>query len=458
VGKFGTDKRILFLFAVLAVLLIITSSFLFYTLAQTRTNLTILSEESTKLGLLSDIRGSNGEIHISVLHFAIASDPADMDVETSAIHDYHTQNEEMLNQIQKYLETASESQLYDQVIQIDAGYDNAVQQLLNMRTASQSDRLAFNIANVRPVYDNLSSKLSAFSSEIVNTSQTRQAQAQSQINLFQNLGIALLVVSITLILALAWLTLTIIRNLRRDKAALARETEQRQQAIIELEASNRELESFAYSVSHDLRTPLRSLEGFSEALLEDYQDQLDEQGKRYLGRIQDASIVMGRLIDDILTLSRITRAELSKQKVDLSQIAESVTADLRKNEPERHVEVIISPGLVVEGDSRLLRLVMENLIGNSWKFTSKTLSPKIEFGLTYKEGVPTYFVRDNGAGFDMAYAVKLFQPFQRLHKSTDYSGTGIGLATVQRIVRRHGGQIWVEAEEGKGATFFFTLV
>jgi signal transduction histidine kinase len=225
----------------------------------------------------------------------------------------------------------------------------------------------------------------------------------------------------------------------------------------ELEAANKELEAFSYSVSHDLRTPLRSLEGFSSALLEGYNDKLDEKGQHYLERLRAASVLMGQLIDDILKLSRITRAEFRKETVDISQLAETVVTELRSVDPERQVEVMIKPNLVTRGDPRLLLIALQNLIGNAWKFTSKVPSAKIEIGDTNHEGTPAYFIRDNGAGFDMTYADKLFQPFQRLHKATDYPGTGIGLATVQRIIRRHGGKIWAESTEGRGTTFYFTL-
>lgn len=229
------------------------------------------------------------------------------------------------------------------------------------------------------------------------------------------------------------------------------------QRAAELEASNKELEAFAYSVSHDLRAPLRSMAGFSEALLEDYGSQLDEQGKQYLTWIRESGELMGQLVDDLLQLSRMTRAEMHREAVDLSTLAKSVLAGLKQREPERRVECTIAPQLTCEGDSRLLGLVLENLIGNAWKFTGKTSSPRIEIGATERNGETVYFVRDNGAGFDMAYANKLFLPFQRLHKASEFPGTGIGLATVERLIRRHGGRIWPEAEVGKGATFYFTL-
>ena len=226
----------------------------------------------------------------------------------------------------------------------------------------------------------------------------------------------------------------------------------------ELEAANKELEAFSYSVSHDLRAPLRSIDGFSQAVLEDYADKLDDQGRDYLKRVRSATQRMGHLIDDMLTLARVTRAEMRRVTVDLSALAAAVLAELQKSEPERCVDWQIESGLVAEGDARLLRVVLDNLLGNAWKFTGKTTNAKIEFGaLPNAEGAPSFFLRDNGAGYDMAYADKLFGAFQRLHLVSDFTGTGIGLATVQRIVHRHGGRLWAEGAVGKGATFYFTL-
>jgi PAS domain S-box-containing protein len=233
----------------------------------------------------------------------------------------------------------------------------------------------------------------------------------------------------------------------------------------ELEVANKELETFAYSVSHDLRTPLRGMDGFSKVLLEDYEDKLDDRGKDYLGRVRSAAQRMGRLIDDLLGLSRVTRAELRRKDVDLSALVESVTADLRNDFPERRVETEITPGLTAKGDLQLLGLVVENLMGNAWKFTGARDAAKIEFGVLNAAeaagaghaGEIVYFIRDNGAGFDMAYANKLFGAFQRLHSESEFPGTGVGLATVHRIIQRHGGGVWAESEVEKGATFYFTL-
>jgi len=230
-----------------------------------------------------------------------------------------------------------------------------------------------------------------------------------------------------------------------------------QERTVHLEASIKELEAFSYSVSHDLRTPLRSIDGFSQALLEDYGELLDSQGKDYLQRVRAASQRMGRLIDDMLMLSRVTRREMSFQRVNLSALADRVARTLQATEPERRVEFVIQPGLVVRGDKELLKIVMESLLGNAWKFTSTRTSGKIEFGMTEHGGKKAYYVRDNGAGFDMAYVGKLFGAFQRLHAPTEYPGTGIGLATVQRIIHRHGGHVWAEGAADQGATFYFTL-
>jgi PAS domain S-box-containing protein len=225
----------------------------------------------------------------------------------------------------------------------------------------------------------------------------------------------------------------------------------------ELEEANRELEAFTYSVSHDLRSPLRSLDGFSMAVLEDCADRLDERGADYLRRIRKASQRMGQLIDDLLRLSRLGRAPLQREPVDLSALAASVCRELAQAHPEREVRQVVAPGIIARGDPRLLRIVLENLLGNSWKFTAKHPTARIEFGARDEDGRTTYFVRDDGAGFDMTHADRLFSPFQRLHGVSDFEGTGIGLATVQRIVRRHGGHCGAEGAVERGATVWFTL-
>lgn len=229
------------------------------------------------------------------------------------------------------------------------------------------------------------------------------------------------------------------------------------QRTADLEASNRELAAFSYSVSHDLRAPLRTLDGFSRILLEDYSDRLDLTARDYLGRLRAGSQRMAELIDDLLTLSRLTRAEMRRATVDLSGLARGIVADLRERDPDRRVDVRIEDGLVAEGDADLLRIALDNLLGNAWKFTSRRPDASIEVGRESVDGTAAFFVRDNGAGFDMAYVSKLFGAFQRLHRSDEFEGTGIGLATVARIIHRHGGQVWATGEIDAGATFRFTL-
>ena len=243
-------------------------------------------------------------------------------------------------------------------------------------------------------------------------------------------------------------------KVRTLNTALERRVSER---TAQLQASNRELEAFSYSVSHDLRAPLRSINAFSELVREDYAEKLDDQGRQYLAIIRDSSEQMSRLIDDLLHLSRVTRGELRRQPIDLGHIARILLSDLRRLEPKRHVEILIAPDLKASGDERLMRIVLENLLNNAWKFTSKRPEARIEVGVTSKDGQPAWFVRDNGAGFDMAFANRLFGAFQRLHSTSDYPGHGIGLATVQRIISRHGGRIWAESVPDEGTTFFFTL-
>ncbi len=233
----------------------------------------------------------------------------------------------------------------------------------------------------------------------------------------------------------------------------------------QLETANHELEAFAYSVSHDLRAPLRSIDGFSQALEEDYDDQFDQTGHDYLKRVRKAAQRMGTLIDEMLMLSRVSRSEIKESKVNLSPIAESVVQELAQSQPNRHVEVRICEGLNVIGDEGLLRVLMTNLLDNAWKFTSKNDDALIEFGvadgkdreLSDVSSKPVFFVRDNGVGFDRNFAGKIFDAFQRLHRDVDFPGTGVGLATVQRIINRHDGSIWADSEIGKGATFYFSI-
>jgi PAS domain S-box-containing protein len=248
------------------------------------------------------------------------------------------------------------------------------------------------------------------------------------------------------------------KRLEVELRRLNEELEQRVAArTADLVASNKELEAFAYSVSHDLRAPLRAIDGFSQAVLEDYGDKLDLEARSHLQRVRAASQRMAELIDGMLSLSRITRSQMRRTAVDLSALAQAAALDLQKTAPARRVEFVIAPRLVVKADADLLRVVLENLLGNAWKFTSKRLQARIEVGAMQRDGETVYFVRDDGAGFDMAYARNLFGAFQRLHTAVEFEGTGIGLATVQRIIHRHGGQVWAEGEVDKGAAFYFTL-
>lgn len=228
-------------------------------------------------------------------------------------------------------------------------------------------------------------------------------------------------------------------------------------AMSELERCNAELSAFTHSVSHDLRAPLRAIDGFSQALEEDYGDRLNGLGLEYLSRVRAGTLHMGRLLDDLLTLCRFSQTEMKMRLVDLSALATELASELRRCEPNREVDIIIAPKLSVTGDATLLRAALYNLLGNAWKFTNRTAQARIEFGVTERKGETAYFVQDNGAGFDMAFAGKLFGVFQRLHDDQEYPGTGVGLATVKRTIHRHGGRVWAEAEVDKGATFWFTL-
>ncbi len=228
------------------------------------------------------------------------------------------------------------------------------------------------------------------------------------------------------------------------------------QRTTELEASTRELDAFAYSVSHDLRAPLRSLAGFSEVLQEDYGDRLDDTGRRYLERIEANATRMAQMIDDLLNLSRATRVELRREPVNVTGVARDILAELADHHPDRDVDAVVEENLTATGDPDLLRLVFQNLLGNAWKFTARR-QPAVVQVAAAGTGGRVFVVRDNGAGFDMRYAAKLFDPFQRLHAATDFEGTGIGLAIVSRIVQRHGGAVWAASEPGDGATFYLSF-
>lgn len=243
-------------------------------------------------------------------------------------------------------------------------------------------------------------------------------------------------------------------NILEDLQAVNRNLNQ---MAVRLEAANRELESFSYSVSHDLRAPLRAIDGFSQAIEEDYTHLLDDQGRHYLQRIRHASRRMGDLIDDMLNLSRLSRRTMQIEQVNLSHIAYEIGRELKEAQPARQAEFVIAPDVVVQGDERLLTVAMTNLLTNAWKFTSSHSSARIEFGIETTNECTACYVKDDGVGFDMAYAGKLFGAFQRLHHQAEFPGAGIGLATVQRIIHRHGGQVWAKGEVEKGATFFFSL-
>jgi signal transduction histidine kinase len=238
---------------------------------------------------------------------------------------------------------------------------------------------------------------------------------------------------------------------------VAERTQEVQEANQQLAAMNKELETFSYSVSHDLRTPLRGIDGWSLALLEDYGGQLDERARGYLDRVRSETQRMGMLIDDLLQLSKVTRADMQRNPVDLAAIASSIAERLRETHPERRIEFRIAPGMTANGDEGLLRIALTNLLSNAVKFTGPRSEARVDFGQIRQNGESAFFIRDNGVGFDMTFANTLFGAFQRLHRASEFPGTGIGLATVQRVVRRHGGRVWAEAEVGKGATFYFTI-
>lgn len=269
---------------------------------------------------------------------------------------------------------------------------------------------------------------------------------------------------VALALAVAFMLVLLSARIRREMTARERREEEvvglnadLTQRSTALEAANRDLEAFSYSVAHDLRGPLRAIDGFSKALVEDYGDQLDETARDYLQRVEAAAGRMGELIDDLLALSRITRANMEREIVDLGALARMIADELHRRDPQREIQWDIGTGLAVEGDPKLLRIALENLLGNAWKFTGKKPDALIKVGHLQQDGQTVFYVRDNGAGFDQVYANKLFGMFQRLHKATEFEGTGVGLATADRVISRHGGRIWAEGAVDAGATFYFTL-
>lgn len=252
--------------------------------------------------------------------------------------------------------------------------------------------------------------------------------------------------------------ITALKSTQEELQRLNAELEQRVAArTAELSLANRELESFAYTVSHDLRAPLRAIDGFGNMLLEQYGAQLDADGQRYVDRVREAAQHMSEIIDALLKFSRAAKGPLSLEPVNMSALARDITTELARSEPNRNVDIVIAENVTATGDPVLLGIALENLLGNAWKFTSAHEQPRIEFGAQYGQDRPTFFVRDNGVGFDMKRAARLFTPFNRMHSAAEFSGTGIGLATVHRIVTRHDGRIWVDSAPGKGTTFYFTL-
>jgi signal transduction histidine kinase len=243
----------------------------------------------------------------------------------------------------------------------------------------------------------------------------------------------------------------------RVQADKTRLVDELAESVLHLEATNKELEAFSYSVSHDLRAPLRAIDGFSLALAEDHGEAVGPDGREHIGRIRGAVKRMNGLVEGLLALSRLARAPLERADVDLAPLAHHILEDLRSRSPDREAEIVVPAELRTRGDAHLVTVLLENLLGNAWKFTSKKPRCRIEVGVLLEQGAPVYFVRDDGAGFDPSMASRLFGAFQRLHHAREFEGTGIGLATVQRIVARHGGRIWAEAEVDRGATFYFTL-
>ncbi len=308
-------------------------------------------------------------------------------------------------------------------------------------------RIAYRLAHAFPEYAEWMARTyeipatPAEHEQMVHQRITRATMIVSRVSVFVTFGVLL---GVTLIVT--------------SHVLLLREIRRREDVERALQNANRELESFSYSVSHDLRAPLRSIDGFSQALLEDAGPSLAPEARGHLARIRHATQRMGLLVDDLLTLSKVARTEMKRERVDLSDLSAHIVNELRRQAPERVVHVTVTPGLAARGDARLLSQAMQNLIENAWKFTSRRDVGAIDVGQTRDAaGTHTFFVRDNGAGFDPDYADKLFGPFQRLHSVSEFPGTGIGLATVQRIIHRHGGRVWAEGRVEQGACFYFTL-
>jgi signal transduction histidine kinase len=341
----------------------------------------------------------------------------------------------------------------------DRAFD-LLQRIIDMRKAGKSgmDALKPITNDAKRISPALAKVLAAMTTEENHLLETRTATAGVESRKVRPLELTGGILVVAIILTLFFLSLRENSVRARAEQELAEINSKLALQNAQLEATNKELESFSYSVSHDLRAPLRGIDGFSQALLEDYAGRLDAQGKEYLGRVRVGVQRMGGLIDDLLNLSRITRAEMRYERVDLSQMAQSIANELRNMQPEREADFVIRPKIEVNGDPQLMRVALQNLLSNSWKFTSKQPRTCIEFGQIADNGHSVVFVKDNGAGFDPAYSKRLFGAFQRLHPNSDFPGTGIGLATVQRVIHRHGGKVWAESEVGQGATFFFTVL
>lgn len=314
----------------------------------------------------------------------------------------------------------------------------------------------------KELMDNIRSQFDGFISRERSLRNSRWAEAEKT---SRHAIIVIIGLGVCLGVALATMSLFQLRRLSKNYTAaytsLSLATDHLEEAVAqrthELVLVNKELEAFSYSVSHDLRAPLRGIDGFSQILIEDYSDKIDDEGRRYLNFIRSGVQKMGVLIDDLINLSRLTRTEFRKEMVDLSVISADVIRELKALTPERKIEFINFPSEKISADPGLIRAALQNLISNSWKYTRTQEISKIELGKIYKDGKDTYFIKDNGIGFDMRFYDKLFQPFQRLHGKDQFEGTGIGLATVARIIRRHGGTIWGESELGKGSIFYFTI-